>query len=321
MLEVNGKLKGHGLPVGETEAVDVICSVSGGKDSTALALWLTEQGIPHRRVFFETGWEHKSTYEHLDRLADFLGPIEHLSMPIPKIPEEVLPEVLEIERLVGRSPSQMVRTIVSRSIFPTPKIRFCTQLLKVFPLLALAEQAINDGASTVLNVVGVRAEESNERANASPFEWMDGAGDVLVWRPMLAWTEAQVRDYLHRHNAPWAPLYYRGMHRLGCWPCIYADRATLQHLTEDADRVKAIGLLEGLVTRLARTRDPDAHDRTFFRGRTEDEEGNTPADIAALIGWATAERTRGRLTPRQIALFQAPRPTGCFRFGLCEVKP
>jgi len=35
-----------------------VLSLSGGKDSTAAALWLREQGIPHVRLFMDTGWEH-----------------------------------------------------------------------------------------------------------------------------------------------------------------------------------------------------------------------------------------------------------------------
>lgn len=39
------------------ERRQVIASLSGGKDSTALALWLRELEIPHVRVFADTGFE------------------------------------------------------------------------------------------------------------------------------------------------------------------------------------------------------------------------------------------------------------------------
>lgn len=35
----------------------VVASVSGGKDSGAMSLYLTELGIEHDRVFMDTGWE------------------------------------------------------------------------------------------------------------------------------------------------------------------------------------------------------------------------------------------------------------------------
>jgi hypothetical protein len=43
----------------------VVASISGGKDSAAMGLWLMEQGIEYDRVFADTGWEHPLTYEYL----------------------------------------------------------------------------------------------------------------------------------------------------------------------------------------------------------------------------------------------------------------
>lgn len=58
----------------------VLASISGGKDSAAMTLWLTEQGIEHDRVFLDTGWEHPITYEYLrGDLTRALGPIQELS--------------------------------------------------------------------------------------------------------------------------------------------------------------------------------------------------------------------------------------------------
>lgn len=35
----------------------IVASVSGGKDSTAMCLWLQEQGLEFTPVFLDTGWE------------------------------------------------------------------------------------------------------------------------------------------------------------------------------------------------------------------------------------------------------------------------
>lgn len=54
----------------------VVCSVSGGKDSTAMCLWLRENGIPFRAVFCDTGWEAEETYEYLrNELPQHIGDI------------------------------------------------------------------------------------------------------------------------------------------------------------------------------------------------------------------------------------------------------
>jgi len=58
------------------EGCRVVASISGGKDSAALSLWLAEQGIDHDRVFADTGWEHPATYEYLrGPLTEKIGPI------------------------------------------------------------------------------------------------------------------------------------------------------------------------------------------------------------------------------------------------------
>jgi 3'-phosphoadenosine 5'-phosphosulfate sulfotransferase (PAPS reductase)/FAD synthetase len=43
----------------------LFASLSGGKDSTALGLWLRAQGVQFTPVFMDTGWEHPATYEYI----------------------------------------------------------------------------------------------------------------------------------------------------------------------------------------------------------------------------------------------------------------
>ena len=53
----------------------IVGSISGGKDSTAMALWLKEQGHDCRWVFADTGWEDRQTYDYLrDVLPGVIGP-------------------------------------------------------------------------------------------------------------------------------------------------------------------------------------------------------------------------------------------------------
>ncbi len=53
--------------------LQIIASVSGGKDSTGLILALREAEIPARHVFSDTGWEAPETYAYLDTLRARLG--------------------------------------------------------------------------------------------------------------------------------------------------------------------------------------------------------------------------------------------------------
>ena len=50
----------------------VIVTMSGGKDSTAVALLAKEQGVDAIYAFADTGHEHPMTYEHIDCLESEL---------------------------------------------------------------------------------------------------------------------------------------------------------------------------------------------------------------------------------------------------------
>ena len=56
-----------------------VCGISGGKDSTALAIYMRDR-IPNMEYFFsDTGAELKETYEYIDRVEVFLGkPVQRL---------------------------------------------------------------------------------------------------------------------------------------------------------------------------------------------------------------------------------------------------
>lgn len=91
----------------------VVASVSGGKDSAALSLWLTEQGIEHRRVFADTGWEHPATLDYVrEILPKHIGPIDWVSGAL-----------------------QMQDLIRKKGMFPSRLRRFCTEDLKVRPIM------------------------------------------------------------------------------------------------------------------------------------------------------------------------------------------
>ena len=189
-----------------------VLSISGGKDSVAAALYLRETGIEHVRVFMDTGWEHPDLYAHLDYLEGELGPIIRLRPRLPELRADVLPRVLEVEQLVGSSPSGFVRWAAYKAMFPSRQRRWCTQELKVRPFLRWVDEQDDD----IVNVVGIRAEESPSRAALPEREPMSGAAHVEVWRPLIKWTEAQVIGIHHRHGIRPCPLYLRGSSRVGC---------------------------------------------------------------------------------------------------------
>lgn len=293
-------------------ALPHVLSLSGGKDSVAAALYLREQGIEHDRVFMDTGWEHPDLYAHLDYLEQELGPIHRIRAPIPELPPAVLPEVEEIESLVGVSPSPFVRRCVKRAMFPSRRRRWCTQELKVHPFLRWVEQLDAD----IVNIVGIRAEESAARARLPERELMPGADHIEVWRPLIRWTEQQVIDIHLRHNVRPCPLYLRGSTRVGCWPCIQANKPELQQLAKDGRRLAAIRLLEQLVARLDRESDDPADNApSLFQQSLRNADGRRPCvPIDDVIEWANTKHGG-----RQMMLGGSwGREAGCVRWGMCD---
>jgi 3'-phosphoadenosine 5'-phosphosulfate sulfotransferase (PAPS reductase)/FAD synthetase len=289
-----------------------VLSLSGGKDSTAAALWLREQGIQHVRLFMDTGWEHASLYEHLDYLEEQLGPIIRIKSEI-GVPEGYAADVAALEDRIGR-PSPMIRWTVKKAMFPSRVRRWCTQELKVRPFLRWVDEQDAD----VVNVVGIRAEESLARSGLPEREAMPGAEHIEVWRPLIRWTEQDVIDIHSRHAVRPCKLYLEGASRVGCWPCIMARKSELRMLGEDDVRVSVIRDLEALVARVVQDR-KHMHDNppTFYQARAPSESGTYPCvPIDKVLQWA-----RTSLGGRQFELFAAsPREAGCTRWGLCDTS-
>ena len=278
----------------------VIASVSGGKDSTAMSLWLIEQGIEHRRVFADTGWEHEATVEYVhEYLPTVLGPID------------VAPAKYSMEQLIKK-----------KGMFPTRMRRWCTEQLKTLPIKRYMNAI--DPDRKAINAVGLRAQESLARAILDVWEWDAQHMKRWVWRPILKWSEEDVIAIHKRHDVKPNPLYLMGARRVGCWPCIFARKSEIRLIADkDPKRIERIKRLEGEVAELAKERyaakgeTPDSlgyNPPTFFHIRTADSKArNGMMPIEDVVGWS--QTARGG---RQFELFYEEAQDGCMRWGLCD---
>ena len=112
-----------------------VLGLSGGKDSTALAILLYQE-IPEMEYFFcDTGRELPETYEYLDRIKARLG--------------------IKIEYLCTERGFDHLFEVYGQ-VLPSPKMRWCTDFMKIKPL----EQFI--GNEDTYSYIGIRADENRD---------------------------------------------------------------------------------------------------------------------------------------------------------------
>jgi 3'-phosphoadenosine 5'-phosphosulfate sulfotransferase (PAPS reductase)/FAD synthetase len=323
----------------------VVASISGGKDSGAMSLWLREQGIEHTRIFCDTGWEHPDTYAYIrETLEPAIGRIEWLRADITLNEDtEILAKMFESR--LGHY-SAFVRLVLKKMMFPSRQVRFCTEDLKVMPIMRHLAPMAAVAPWMVINAVGIRGSESIARAQLPEWE-KSNMGTVKrpmpawTWRPLHSWSSEDVVAIHKRHGLRPNPLYLRGASRVGCWPCIHARKAEIALVGQITPaQIDIIAELERLLTEGARTRairrgalpfpegldeddqeveeqrrDPDhgRNQRTFF-GTGNKGRGWDSYDVKTTLTWAKTP-TRGVADPLEQAAMD-----GCMRWGVCDTS-
>lgn len=119
-----------------TQDMKHIVALSGGKDSTAMALKLAEvEPRDYQFVCTPTGNELEEMEQHWKSLGDRLG------SPIIHLPNKSLEDLIQIQNCL-----------------PNWQMRWCTRLIKIKPF----EQYVRDNTPCVV-YVGIRADESGDR--------------------------------------------------------------------------------------------------------------------------------------------------------------
>lgn len=177
-----------------------ILSLSGGKDSAALALYLRDRVPNMEYIFNDTGKELPETYEYLDRIGDYLGrPVIRLNA------DKGFDHWYE---LYG-------------GMIPSNHRRWCTKMLKLKPFEAYV------GTEPVYNYVGIRADEDRQgyvstKPNITPlYPFIE---DGLVY--------ADIVRILHQSGVGMPPYTRWGRTRSGCFFCFYQQKIEWVNLLE-----------------------------------------------------------------------------------------
>lgn len=176
-------------------------SLSGGKNSSALALWLCLEhapDIPWRLTFADTGVEFPEVYEYLDRLE------RHLGRPI--------------ERIKNKWCDFFQWLLSNGGFLPAPWGQACTADLKVRAMKKFF------GKQRVATYIGITDDEPG-RVHADRRQ-AKGANFLRAYPFVLAEKgDDDCWSIMKRHGLDDHPLYkIKG--RSGCWTCFYQSAWT-----------------------------------------------------------------------------------------------
>lgn len=170
-----------------------IVSLSGGKDSTALAVFMKKQypDLPVEYVFCDTGEELKETYAYLEKVETYLG------KPIARLKADLKWDQF-LEHFSG--------------YLPSPRNRWCTVKLKIIPF----EKFV--GESPVVSYIGIRADENREG-------YISSKPNIQARYPFKE--HGITKDDVHRllaESGLGLPDYYKWRSRSGCYFCFFQRR-------------------------------------------------------------------------------------------------
>ncbi len=173
----------------EVKPVRHLLGLSGGKDSSALAIYLRDT-IPEMEYFFaDTGAELPETLEFIDLLEDYLGkPIVRLN--------------------AGRDFDYYLK--LHNNYLPSPNQRWCTINLKLIPF----ENFV--GNDPVISYIAIRADEP-ERSG-----YISKKSNITTRFPFKenGLVKDDIKDILESSGLG-IPSYYQWRSRSGCYFCFF----------------------------------------------------------------------------------------------------
>ena len=240
------------LVIGSEGSVALLLNLSGGKDSTRM-LGLLRQQFPTLKMYAvmaDTGFEHVKPVPAVEWCREIAA---RFGLP------------LTVVRNPNKTYLEMVRR---RGMFPSAQFRQCTSDLKRGPIQKFLRTIPE---KVVINCMGMRAEESPQRARQIPWkhdrELNKNGRTVYNWLPIFEETTEQVLTWHWQNAVPLHPVYVPEYHhdgtvggylrRFSCRVCIFATdhdvRMIHQHDREAFDQVSALERETGFTMKSGRS--------------------------------------------------------------------
>jgi len=171
-----------------------ILALSGGKDSSALAVYMLGKVPDMEYVFCDTEKELDETYEYLIRLETFLGK-----------------KIKRLKYSDGYGFDEILQ--IKNGFLPSPSSRWCTEYLKLKPYESFI------GNNPVVSYVGIRADEPHRKG------YISKKTNITTVFPFV---ENNIRhDDVIRildEAGLGLPQYYKWRSRSGCFFCFFQQK-------------------------------------------------------------------------------------------------
>lgn len=177
---------------------DVIAfSSSFGQEDQAITHAISTQKLPIKIFTLDTGRQFQESYELMD-LTKKKYQLDLITY---------FPNLDKTEKLVREKGFNSFYSSVENR-------KECCFIRKMEPL-ARALEGVN------IWITGLRAEQSENRANMPIVEW-DEARNLIKVNPIIDWSFKKLNAYLVEHKIPQNPLHKKGFISIGCAPCTRA---------------------------------------------------------------------------------------------------
>ena len=171
-----------------------ILALSGGKDSSALAIYMRSKGIDMGYVFCDTEKELDETYEYINKLEAYLRKkINYLKY----VNGYGFDDILDIKN----------------GFLPSPVSRWCTDYLKLKPYESFI------GNDEVISYVGIRADEAQRKG------YISTKPNIKTVFPFVE--DNIVKEDVYRilnESGLGVPSYYKWRSRSGCYFCFFQQK-------------------------------------------------------------------------------------------------
>lgn len=182
-------------------------AMSGGVDSTALALAMTDATL----LFTDTGDEFEEVTAHIAKFERVTGR-EVVRVPLP---------------IIDGRPMTLPQYIEHAKFFPNHRARYCTRMFKIEPMNAYLQEQL-----PARLCIGLRADEPAEMRVGNLTE-MPG---LELFYPMREWGWTRTDAVMKCLEYDLLPRYNPAMARGGCKGCFYkrqSEVVAMVHLMPD----------------------------------------------------------------------------------------